>query len=206
MTTVEERLSRLEGVYDHLSSKADVAKVETQIADLRTELKGDIAGLRTELKGDIAGLRTELKGDIAGLRTEIYRVNASSRQVAELALWQASSVVGARWLHGYLQVSRLTAFSSPGHPQCMDCIFCQNCRGGDTRRGAPQGRAGHRHPGHQSPGPRSPSRPAHRTPGVGPGDRGRERLAGRTHDSRGQRDGPQGRRLRQGLPACHQLR
>ena len=78
MTTVEERLSRLEGVYDHLSSKADVAKVETQIADLRTELKGDIAGLRTELKGDIAGLRTELKGDIAGLRTEMYKINAGS--------------------------------------------------------------------------------------------------------------------------------
>ena len=78
MTTVEERLSRLEGVYDHLSSKADVAKVETQIADLRTELKGDIAGLRTELKGDIAGLRTELKGDIVGLRAEMYRINAGS--------------------------------------------------------------------------------------------------------------------------------
>ena len=102
MTTVEERLSRLEGVYDHLSSKADVAKVETQIADLRTELKGDIAkvetqiadlrtelkgdigkvetqiaGLRTELKGDIVGLRTELKGDIVGLRAEMYRINAS---------------------------------------------------------------------------------------------------------------------------------
>ena len=91
MTTVEERLSRLEGVYDHLSSKADVAKVETQIADLRTELKGDIAkvetqiaDLRTELKGDIgkvetqiAGLRTELKGDIVGLRAEMYRINAS---------------------------------------------------------------------------------------------------------------------------------
>ena len=67
MTTVEERLSRLEGVYDHLASKADVAKVETQIADLRAELKGDIAGLRTELKGDIAGLRTEM-----------YRINAGS--------------------------------------------------------------------------------------------------------------------------------
>ena len=78
MTTVEERLSRLEGVYDHLASKADVAKVETQIADLRAELKGDIAGLRTELKGDIAGLRTELKGDIAGLRAEMYRINAGS--------------------------------------------------------------------------------------------------------------------------------
>ena len=74
MTTVEERLSRLEGVYDHLASKADVAKVETQIADLRTELKGDIAKVETQ----IAGLRTELKGDIAGLRTEMYRINAGS--------------------------------------------------------------------------------------------------------------------------------
>ena len=74
MTTVEERLSRLEGVYDHLASKADVAKVETQIADLRAELKGDIAKVETQ----IAGLRTELKGDIAGLRTEMYRINAGS--------------------------------------------------------------------------------------------------------------------------------
>ena len=74
MTTVEERLSRLEGVYDHLASKADVAKVETQIADLRTELKGDIAKVETQ----IAGLRTELKGDIVGLRAEMYRINAGS--------------------------------------------------------------------------------------------------------------------------------
>ena len=93
MTTVEERLSRLEGVYDHLASKADVARVETQIADLRTELKGDIAGLRTELKGDIAGLRTELKGDIAGLRTEIYRVNASSMKWL-LSFMTAFMIVG----------------------------------------------------------------------------------------------------------------
>ena len=63
MTTVEERLSRLEGVYDHLASKADVAKVETQIADLRTELKGDIAKVETQ---------------IVGLRAEMYRINAGS--------------------------------------------------------------------------------------------------------------------------------
>ena len=74
MTTVEERLSRLEGVYDHLASKADVAKVETQIADLRAELKGDIAGLRTELKGDIGKVETQ----IVGLRAEMYRINAGS--------------------------------------------------------------------------------------------------------------------------------
>ena len=81
MTTVEERLSRLEGVYDHLASKADVAKVETQIADLRAELKGDIAGLRTELKGDIGG--------IVGLGR---RCTGSTPvpSSGSLALWQAS--------------------------------------------------------------------------------------------------------------------
>ena len=75
MTTVEERLSRLEGVYDHLASKADVAKVETQIADLRAELKGDIAGLRTELKGDIAKVETQI---VCGVAEEMYRINAGS--------------------------------------------------------------------------------------------------------------------------------
>jgi len=60
-----------------LATKADIANLRTEIADLRTELKGDIASvrteiadLRTELKGDIADLRTELKGDIADLRQE----------------------------------------------------------------------------------------------------------------------------------------
>ena len=56
VTTVEERLSRLEGVYEHLASKADVARVETQVAELRTELKGDIAGLRAEMHRGNASL------------------------------------------------------------------------------------------------------------------------------------------------------
>ena len=57
-TPIEERLARLEGAYEHLATKGD-------IADLRGELKGDIADLRGELKGDIADLRGELKADIA---------------------------------------------------------------------------------------------------------------------------------------------
>ena len=40
--TAEERLSRLEGVYDHLATKADVVRLEG-------EIKGEIAGLKTEL-------------------------------------------------------------------------------------------------------------------------------------------------------------
>ena len=38
MSTVEDRLSRLEGAYEHLATKADVA-----------ELKADIAGMKAEL-------------------------------------------------------------------------------------------------------------------------------------------------------------
>ena len=58
--TVEERLARLEGVYDHLASKAD-------IAELCAILKGDIARVESDLKGDIARVQTdiaELKGSV----------------------------------------------------------------------------------------------------------------------------------------------
>ena len=37
MATVEERLSRLEGGYEHLATKADIAEVKVEIAELKTE-------------------------------------------------------------------------------------------------------------------------------------------------------------------------
>ena len=57
--TAEERLSRLEGVYDHLATKADVA-------ELKAELKGEVArveGKISELKAEIS----ELKGSFRTL-------------------------------------------------------------------------------------------------------------------------------------------
>ena len=47
--TIEERLARLEGVYDHLVSKAD-------LAELRAALKSDMARLQAEM--------AELKGSV----------------------------------------------------------------------------------------------------------------------------------------------
>ena len=47
--TIEERLARLEGVYDHLASKAD-------LAELRSVLKDDMARLQAEM--------AELKGSV----------------------------------------------------------------------------------------------------------------------------------------------
>ena len=53
-TDLTERVSRLEGAYEHLATKADIAA-------LRGELKTDIAALRGELKADIAELKGSLK-------------------------------------------------------------------------------------------------------------------------------------------------
>lgn len=68
--TVEERLARLEGVYDHLASKAD-------LAELRAVLKDDIARVETDLKADIACVESDLKGDIARVQTDIAELKGS---------------------------------------------------------------------------------------------------------------------------------
>jgi hypothetical protein len=56
---MEERVSYLEGAYEHVATKAD-------IADLRGELKADIADLRGELKTDIINLQRWLLGTVLG--------------------------------------------------------------------------------------------------------------------------------------------
>ena len=38
--TESERLSRLEGAYEHLATKADVERVRTDVERVRSELKG----------------------------------------------------------------------------------------------------------------------------------------------------------------------
>ena len=64
--TIEERLARLEGVYDHLASKAD-------LAELRADLKDDIARLQAE----ITRVENGLKDDIARLQAEMAELKGS---------------------------------------------------------------------------------------------------------------------------------
>ncbi len=68
--TIEERLARLEGVYDHLASKAD-------LAELRAILKDDIARIESEFKDDIARVESNVKNDIARLQAEIAELKGS---------------------------------------------------------------------------------------------------------------------------------
>ena len=72
MTTVEQRLTRLEAVYEHLATRAD-------IADLRAEMKADIGNLRAEMKAD--------NGET--YRAEMHRINAT------LIRWLVSLMAGS---------------------------------------------------------------------------------------------------------------
>ena len=72
MTTLEGRVGRLEGLYESLATKEDMAglkgELKEDIASLKGELKEDIANLSSELKADIANLRAEVKEDIGNLK------------------------------------------------------------------------------------------------------------------------------------------
>ena len=67
--TPEERLSRLEGVYEHLATKADITRLEGEIKAEGTRLKTDITRLEGEVKTAMAELKTELH---KGLNRNLY--------------------------------------------------------------------------------------------------------------------------------------
>lgn len=51
--TLGERASRIEGGYEHLAMRADIARVETSLAEMRANLKADIA----RQDGQICGIK-----------------------------------------------------------------------------------------------------------------------------------------------------
>ena len=83
--TIEERLARLEGVYDHLASKADLAELRAilkdDIARIESEFKDDIARVESNVKDDIARVEREFKNDIARLQAEIAELKGSIKML-----------------------------------------------------------------------------------------------------------------------------
>ena len=55
MATVDQRVSKLEGAYEHLATKAD-------LSDLKTELKVGLTNLKADLRGDLIKLIMGLAG------------------------------------------------------------------------------------------------------------------------------------------------
>ncbi len=66
--TIEERLARLEGVYDHLASKADLAELRSILKDDMARLQAEIARLQAdmaELKGSVKILVVAMTSGLA---------------------------------------------------------------------------------------------------------------------------------------------
>ena len=79
--TIEERLARLEGVYDHLASKADLAELRAVLKDDIAHLQAGTARVESGLKDDIARLQAEITRIESGLKDDIARLQA---EMAEL--------------------------------------------------------------------------------------------------------------------------
>lgn len=73
-SSLGERVSRIEGGYEHLATKADLAQMQA-------ELKADLARAETELKADIA----RQDGQIRGIKWWILSVGAAAVALASLA-------------------------------------------------------------------------------------------------------------------------
>ena len=59
--TPEERLAKLEGVYNHLATKTDIAELKTDMAELKAEFKTDIAEFKAELSKEFTSQIKEVR-------------------------------------------------------------------------------------------------------------------------------------------------
>ncbi len=65
--SLEDRVSRLEGAYEYLATKADVTELKAEHEHLAT--KADVAELKAEFKSDIG----ELKADMGKLQVSLIK-------------------------------------------------------------------------------------------------------------------------------------
>ncbi len=61
--TPEERLAKLEGVYNHLATKADIAELKTAMAELKAELSKEFTSQTKEVRKSLH----QLQGGLAVL-------------------------------------------------------------------------------------------------------------------------------------------
>ena len=66
--TPEERLAKLEGVYNHLATKTDIAELKTDMAELKAEFKTDIAELKAELSKEFTSQIKEVRKSLNQLQ------------------------------------------------------------------------------------------------------------------------------------------
>ena len=71
--TPEERLARLEGVYDHLATQGHIGEVKAEIGEAKAEMQGHIG----EVKAEIGGVKAEIARSAGNLKAEIADLKGS---------------------------------------------------------------------------------------------------------------------------------
>ena len=123
MTTQEERISRLEGAYEHLATKADVEEVKVMIADLRADMADQNAKQNAafaDLRADMADQNAKQNAAVAELRADMADQNAKQNAAfaelrAEMAN-QRATIADLRaeltWRVAGLQLAGLAAVAA----------------------------------------------------------------------------------------------
>ena len=75
MTMLEERVSSMEGAYDHLATKADAQELRGEMQataeELRSEMRTTAAEIRGEMRATAEELRSEMRTTAAEIRGEM---------------------------------------------------------------------------------------------------------------------------------------
>ena len=85
MTMLEERVSSIEGAYDHLATKADVQELRGDMNTAVQELRGDMNAAVQELRGDMNAAIERLRGDM------MVEIRASEVRMIK---WVAGLMIG----------------------------------------------------------------------------------------------------------------
>jgi hypothetical protein len=77
-------LELLRGIRADMATKAELAEVKADLAELRTELKGDINSLRADVASDLLAMQAKAEADhkatreqIVGLRRAVFEYHSS---------------------------------------------------------------------------------------------------------------------------------
>ena len=81
-------MSRLEGGYEHLATKADVER-------LRADMTAEIGSVRAELKAEIGSVRADMTAEIGSVRGEIERLRAEIRDSKISTILWLTGIMGA---------------------------------------------------------------------------------------------------------------
>ena len=85
MTMLEERVSSIEGAYDHLATKADVQ-------ELRGDMNAAVEGLRGDMNTAIERLRGDLRTEMEMMRGDLLSEIRTSE--TRMIKWVAGIMVG----------------------------------------------------------------------------------------------------------------